>query len=254
MPRRQSLVAVAAPARRGGAGVEPFAGRPLPQHVGVDALPARAERRADAWQPHSHGLLDAQPLLRVQDLLGRGRRADRHGVVDQLPAVDAVVELLDECPAGDVREHELVEQERRQRGRRVRAALRQRRGEQLAERRGGVEMAVGVLEHQRGRGSLGEGRIRERRVAGALQPLVVEVETSVLQSVRELVGDGDLVEDRTSAGRSLDEREALGARVIEARHLLAEDRARRLAQVGVGRQQPERLEHRLVHAPLSRRV
>ena len=73
------LVAVPAPAR-GGLGRaaaararEQLARLELPEHAARGALPARPER-PPARRPHRHGGSTPQPLLRVHDLLGRGRR------------------------------------------------------------------------------------------------------------------------------------------------------------------------------------
>jgi hypothetical protein len=72
----------------------------------------------------------------------------------------------------------------------------------------------------------------------------------VLERVRELVRERDL-DERRRAGRVLDDREPLRARVVEAGDLVAEQRPRDRAQARAGLEQAEQLEQLLV-GPLPR--
>ena len=88
--------------------------------------------------------------------------------------------------------------------------------------------------------------VGERRVVGARGLLEVELEPLVLERVRELVGERDLVEHAVRRLGALDHPQPPGARVVVAGDALAEDRGGHAAQVDVGLEQAEQLQHLLV--------
>ncbi len=104
-------------------------------------------------------------------------------------------------------------------------------------------MAQQVLLHDERRRALHQREPGERGVV-ALPLDQLEAEALVLQGVRQLVGEHDLA--KRVGGRAVHDRQALGARVVVAGDALAEHRGRDRAQVDVGLDQPEALEHRLV--------
>ena len=116
----------------------------LAQHAARRALPAVARAPRRRARRTRHGRLDPHPLLRVHDLLGRGRRARALGEVHERPApAGALAQRLDERRAAGVGEHELRLQEGRQR-----AVSRERAAEHAAERLLGREVAPRVGVHQ----------------------------------------------------------------------------------------------------------
>ena len=96
-------------------------------------------------------------------------------------------------------------------------------------------------------------RLASAGVVGA-RALEVEPEALVLERVRELVGERDLVQHPVLGLGALDDPQALRARVVVAGHALAEDGGRHLAQVDAGLEQPEQLEHLLVGVAPARGV
>ena len=182
----------------------------------------------------------------MQDLLGRGRRADLEGGVDQPPAA-ALEQLADEGLAADVGEQELGLEERRQV-----AGVVERRGEQAAERLLGGEVLPHVGVHERRGAPLVQRRAGERAIVGGRAGL--EPEALVLQRVRELVGEDHLLEHARARAGALHHAQPAVARVVVARHALAEQVAAQLAQVGAGLDQPEQLVDGLVVAAALGRV
>ena len=186
----------------------------------------------------------------MQDLLGRGGRAEAHRGVDHLPAPVADLEQArDEALALRVGEQQLRRQERRQ----VAGALERGRREP-AKQLLRAEACLDVAVHQRGRRALDQRRLREPPVAARGQDLEVELEVLVLQHVRQLVREHHLVQHPVGGLRALDDPQPVLARVVVAGDRLTQRRRVGLPEVGPRRHQSEQHQHVGVGATARGRV
>jgi hypothetical protein len=182
----------------------------------------------------------------VEHLLRRDRPAPPQRGVRRAPRADRVHEAR---PA-QVREEERTLHVRRQAALRLeQVGERELLEEILSPRAPADREPTHVVGHRHRGRPLDERHARGALVVEAASD--VEVEVLVLERMRELVSEDDLVLGATAA--PLDDRHRLGLVVVEAGHLLAEDRPGQLAQVGAARQETQQCQDLLVvSAPLRR--
>ena len=162
----------------------------------------------------------------MQDLLGRDRRADALGVVDQRPAAaGAAQQLLDELLPREVGEDRLRLDVRRQV-----AGRREGRADRAREQLAAPDEALPVSGHDLGRRPLDERQPRQRAIVALRRPFVVEAVVLVLERVGQLVGDHRLGQRAGGRGRAGDDLQPLRAWVVVAGDALAVERGGDIAQ------------------------
>src|SRR4051794_34467741 len=146
---------------------------------GNDVKPPVWQQRAQSGSRDGHRPLVDEVLLRMNDLLGRARRPRLERVVHELPPVPDAAQLVHEVLARRVAEEDRGEQVRRDfLGRRERGPG---GGERRAESTGRIDVAPGVLVHDRRRDALDQRRVRARVVVRAGRAQVAYADALVVE-------------------------------------------------------------------------